>query len=106
MGWRDDSRARKKPGDRNRSRRGGIVFCGAWLRGVHHLFERGLVDDVVVQEGCLDQAFGNVEVVSRGMDVVLAGFVGLDVRLKVGEWAEEPLGESPLELLAFRLCSR
>ena len=42
------------------------------------------------------KVFGNVEVASRGMDVVLARLVGVDVRLKVGERAEEPLGEGPL----------
>ena len=63
-----------------------------WLRGIHHLFERGLVDDVVVHESCLDQAFRNVEVTGGGMDIVLARLVGVDVRPKVVEWAEEPLG--------------
>ena len=43
-----------------------------WLRGIHHLFERGLVDDVVVHESRLDQAFRNVEVTGGRMDVVLA----------------------------------
>ena len=69
------------------------------LSGVYHLLEGRLIDDTVVVEGGLNQAFGDVKVSGRGVDVVLARFLGVDVRLKVGERAEERLREGPLELL-------
>ena len=74
------------------------------LSGVHHLLEGHLVDDMVVVEGGLDQAFGDVKVSGCGVDVVLARFLSVDVRLKVGEGAEERLREGPLELLPLGLC--
>ncbi len=55
---------------------------------------------MVVVEGGQDQAFGDVKVPGRGVDVVLSRLLGIDVRLKVGERAQERLREGPLELLA------
>ena len=58
---------------------------------------------MVVIKGGLDQALGDVKVAGCGVDVVLARFLGVYVRLKVGERAEERLREGPLELLALGL---
>ena len=70
------------------------------LGGLDDLVERPAVDDVVVNERGLDEAFGDVKVAGGGVEVVVGRILVGNVGPEVIERAQELLREGSLELLA------